>query len=159
VHRLCATLVTAGLVEHHSTTRRYRLSPKALWLRSGYLRHSEVYRCAFFTIRDLAQTVPGTVQLGVFDEGWVQFIYSIGYPRTTDAFADVGLRQPLHATASGKLFLAEMTASEVERMMSRNVRQYTTKTIVSLSQMKRELREISRRGYALMTKSCFQATW
>jgi DNA-binding IclR family transcriptional regulator len=149
VHRLCATLLKAGLIEHESSTKRYRLSPKALWLGSGYLRHSEVYRAAFFAIQDLVKSLPGTVQLGVFDEGWVQFIYSIGYPGSTDAFADVGLRRPLHATASGKLFLAGMPVSEVEQIMSRNLRQYTNKTIVSLATMKRELQEIGEQGYAI----------
>lgn len=148
-HRLCATLLRAGLIEHEPATKRYRLSAKVLWLGSGYLRHSEVYRAAFFAIQELAKNVPGTVQLGVFDEGWVQFIYSIGYPGSTDAFADVGLRRPLHATASGKLFLAEMTESEVEKIMSKSPRRFTHNTIVSLKRMKEELAEISRKGYAI----------
>jgi DNA-binding IclR family transcriptional regulator len=149
VHRLCATLLKANLIEHDGATKRYRLSPKALWIGSGYLRHSEIYRAAFFSIQDLVKNVPGTVQLGVYDEGWVQFIYSIGYPGSTDAFADVGLRRPLHATASGKLFLAEMTDDEVQRFMSRSLRQFTNNTIVSLERMKHELDEIAKRGYAL----------
>jgi len=149
VHRLCATLVKANLIGSDTSTKRYRLSPKALWIGSGYLRHSEVYRAAFFCIQDLVKNVPGTVQLGVYDEGWVQFIYSIGYPGSTDAFADVGLRRPLHATASGKLFLAEMTDEEVRKFMSRSLHQFTNKTIVSFERMKKELAEIANRGYAL----------
>ena len=149
VHRLCATLLKANLIEHSPATKRYRLGPKALWIGSGYLRHSDVYRAAFFAIQDLVRNVPGTVQLGVFDEGWVQFIYSIGYPGSSDAFADVGLRRPLHATASGKLFLAAMTDAEVEAIMSKNPRQFTSSTIVSAKRMKQELREIFERGYAI----------
>jgi DNA-binding IclR family transcriptional regulator len=149
VHRLCATLLKASLIEHDRATKHYRLSPKALWIGSGYLRHSDVYRAAFFAIQDLVKNIPGTVQLGVLDEDWVQFIYSIGYPGSTDAFADVGLRRPLHATASGKLFLAEMTSSEVDKIMSGNPRQFTNSTIVSAKRMKQELEEIAKRGYAI----------
>lgn len=149
VHRLCATLLQASMVEQDGPTKRYRLSPKALWIGSGYLRHSAVYRAAFFAIQDLVRNVPGTVQLGVYDEGWVQFIYSIGYPGSTDQFADVGLRRPLHATASGKLFLTELTEREVEKIMAAGPRQFTRNTIVSLKRMKQELAEIAEKGYAL----------
>ena len=69
--------------------------------------------------------------------------------RFSDMFADVGLRRPLHATASGKLFLAEMTESEVEKIMSKSPRRFTANTIVSLERMKQELAEVSRKGYAI----------
>lgn len=148
-HRLCATLVKANLVEHDAERRLYRLGPKALWVGSGYLRHSDVYRAAFFAIQDLARSIAGIVQLGVFDEGWVQFIYSLGYPGSTDAFADVGLRRPLHATASGKLFLSAMTDREVERAMGKTPQRFTDRTIISLAEMTKELAEIRANGCAV----------
>ena len=58
-HRACATLLEAGFVERDPVTRRYRLSPKSLWIGSGYFRHSAVYRAAFFPMQDLAKHVPG----------------------------------------------------------------------------------------------------
>ena len=91
-------------------TRRYMLSSHALWIGSGYLRHSAVYRAAFFPMQELARQLPGTVQLGVLDQDYVLFIHSVGYSGAPDAFADVGLRRPLNATASGKIFLASMPA-------------------------------------------------
>src|SRR6202041_2897986 len=107
VHRLCTTLVEGGFVEHVSAHKRYRLTPKSLWVGSGYLHHSAIYRAAFFLLQALARQIPGTAQLGVLSEGRVLFIYSVGFPESMDAFADVGLRRALHATASGKLFLVD----------------------------------------------------
>lgn len=148
-HRLCTTLVESGFVRRVPASKRYRLTPKSLWVGSGYLRHSSIYRAAFFPMQTLSKQIPGTVQLGVLSEGRVLFIHSVGYPRSIDAFADVGLQRALHATAAGKLFLADMPLDKVEQLMSHGAIQYTGRTIVTFSDMKKELLEIAAKGYAV----------
>jgi len=148
-HRVCATLLESQMIERDPVSRNYRLSPKTLWIGSGYLRHSAVYRAAFFPMQDLAKQVPGTVQLGILQGDHVLFIHSVGYPGSSEVFADVGLRRPLHATASGKLFLLEMPPLEIERLMSLNLRKFTEDTIVSIGTMQQELRRTSQNGYAM----------
>jgi DNA-binding IclR family transcriptional regulator len=149
VHRLCTTLVEGGFVEHVFTDKRYRLTPKSLWVGSGYLRHSAIYRAAFFPLQALAKQIPGTAQLGVLSEGRVLFIHSIGYSGSMSAFADVGLRRDLHATASGKLFLLNMPLDEVKELMSHGVEKYTERTTVSFARMRKELAQVAARGYAV----------
>jgi DNA-binding IclR family transcriptional regulator len=148
-HRLCATLVESGFVERVPDSKRYRLTPKSLWVGSGYLRHSAIYRAAFFPMQTLAKQIPGTAQLGVLSEGNVLFIHSVGYPGSTDAFADVGLIRALHATASGKLFLVDMPLEKVEKLMSDGMRKYTERTKVTFGQIKEELLQIAATGYAV----------
>jgi DNA-binding IclR family transcriptional regulator len=148
-HRLCATLIASGFVEHVPSSKRYRLTPKSLWVGSGYLRHSAIYRAAFFPIQELAKQAPGTVQLGVPSEGKVLFIHSVGYPGSTEAFADVGLKRALHATASGKLFLVDMPLEKVEELMSGGITKYTERTKITFKQMKEELQQIAAKGYAV----------
>jgi DNA-binding IclR family transcriptional regulator len=158
-HRLCATLVAAGLVEQDLRTRHYILGPKALWVGSGYLRHSAVYRAAFFPMQELARHVPGTVQLGVRLEDEVLFIHSVGYPGSPHAFADVGLRRALHATASGKVFLAAMSESDVKRVFKAGCERYTDRTITSLARMQSELEEVRRKDYAWNTEELLPGYW
>ena len=148
-HRLCKTLVEGGFIEPVPASKRYSLTPKSLWVGSGYLRHSSIYRAAFFPMQSLAKQIPGTAQLGVLSEGKVLFIHSVGYPGSTEAFADVGLKRALHATASGKLFLAEMPLDQVEQLMSQGVEKYTERTTVSFSRLKEELKQIVAKGYAV----------
>jgi IclR family KDG regulon transcriptional repressor len=149
VHRLCTTLVEGGFVEYVRAYKRYRITAKSLWVGSGYLRHSTIYRAAFLPMQTLGKQVPGSVQLGVLFDGEVLFIHSVGYPKSPHAFADVGLRRPLHATASGKIFLAEMPLDEVKRLMLHGVKSYTKYTTVSLAQMKKELAQVAVKGYAV----------
>ncbi len=148
-HRLCATLLEGGFVEQVVSNKRFRLTSKSLWVGSGYLRHSAIYRASFFPMQELVKTIPGTAQLGVYSGGKVLFIHSVGYPGSTHAFADVGLRRSLHATASGKLFLADMPLQQVEHVMSHGVEKYTERTTVSFARMKEELIRIAEQGYAI----------
>lgn len=148
-HRLCATLIEAGFVERAPASKRYRLTPKPLWVGSGYLRHSAIYRAAFFPMQALAKQIPFPAQLGVLFEDEVLVIYSLGSTDSTDAFSDVGLRRDLHATALGKLLLADMPRDRVKEIMSRGVTRYTEHTMVSFQEMEADLDRISAKGYSI----------
>ncbi len=147
-HRLCTTLIEADLITQEPTTRRYMLNSHALWIGSGYLRHSPLYRAAFFPMQELARQLPGSVQLGVLDQDYVLFIHSVGYSGAPHAFADVGLRRPLNATASGKIFLAGMKPAEVDRIMAKCTEEYTESTITDPERMKHELAQVRKLRYA-----------
>ncbi len=158
-HRLCTTLIEANLIVQEPVTRRYMLNSHALWVGSGYLRHSPIYRAAFFPMQDLARQVPGTVQLGVLDQDYVLFIHSVGYSGAPHAFADVGLRRPLNATASGKIFLAGMSQEDVERIMAKSTEKYTNTTITSLAKMKQEITQVRKMQYARNVEELLPGYW
>jgi len=158
-HRLCTTLIEANLITQEPVTRRYMLSSHSLWIGSGYLRHSALYRAAFFPMQELARHLPGSVQLGVLDHDYVLFIHSVGYFGAPDAFADVGLRRPLNATASGKIFLAAMPLKEIDRIMSRCKEKYTNSTITSPARMRREIAQVKKMRYARNVEELLPGYW
>jgi DNA-binding IclR family transcriptional regulator len=158
-HRLCTTLIEANLITQQPTTRRYMLSSHALWIGSGYLRHSPIYRAAFFPMQELARQIPGTVQLGVLDGNYVLFIHSVGYSGAPDAFADVGLRRPLNATASGKIFLAGMAPETVNGIMAKYSEKYTSSTITSAPRMQQELTQVKKIRYARNVEELLPGYW
>jgi DNA-binding IclR family transcriptional regulator len=158
-HRLCTTLIQANLIAQDPTTRRYMLNSHALWIGSGYLRHSPLYRAAFFPMQELALQITGTVQLGVLDQDYVLFIHSVGYAGAPDSFADVGLRRPMNATASGKIFLAGMKPAEVDRIMAKCSEKYTSNTITSASRMKKELEQVRKLRYARNVEELLPGYW
>jgi DNA-binding IclR family transcriptional regulator len=145
-----ATLLEAGFAEQDEKTKRYRLASRCLWVGTGYLRHSPIYRASFFPMQDLARHAPGTVQLGIRDaEDSVLFLHSVGYTASSHAFADVGLRRPIHATATGKVLMSELPAAEVERIMATGRQKHTERTITSAQRMKQELTRVRKTGYAV----------
>jgi DNA-binding IclR family transcriptional regulator len=110
-------------------------------------------------MQELARQLPGTVQLGVLDQDYVLFIHSVGYSGAPDAFADVGLRRPLNATASGKIFLAGMSAEEVERIMAKSTEKYTSSTITSWARMKQEIAQVRKMRYARNVEELLPGYW
>ena len=158
-HRLCTTLIQANLITQEPLTRRYMLNSHALWIGSGYLRHSPLYRAAFFPMQELARQIPGTVQLGVLDQDYVLFIHSVGYLGAPDSFADVGLRRALNATASGKIFLAGMNPEEVGRIMATCTEKFTDSTITSAARMKLELAQVRKMRYARNIEELLPGYW
>jgi DNA-binding IclR family transcriptional regulator len=83
----------------------------------------------------------------------------VGYSGAPDAFADVGLRRPLNATASGKIFLACMPAEEVDRIMSKSPKKYTSSTITSSARMKQEISAVKKMGYARNVEELLPGYW
>jgi DNA-binding IclR family transcriptional regulator len=148
-HRLLATLCQGGLVEQEPTNRRYRLSATALWVGTGFLRHSAVYRSAFVHMQELAKEIEGMVHLAVWDKGRVLVMYSEGFLSTRQVVLEMGARQPVHATALGKAMLAYRPISDVRRIMATGCRRYTRNTICTFEEMKKELQRIRKRGYAI----------
>jgi DNA-binding IclR family transcriptional regulator len=99
------------------------------------------------------------VQVGVLDEDYVLFIHSVGYSGAPDAFADVGLRRPLNATASGKIFLAAMPTEEVDRIMAKSARQFTSSTITSAVRMREEIALVKKMRYARNVEELLPGYW
>jgi DNA-binding IclR family transcriptional regulator len=61
----------------------------------------------------------------------------------------VGLDVPLHASAAGKLVLAELDEAELDAWLARTrLRAFTSSTITSDAQLRTELRRVRRRGWA-----------
>jgi DNA-binding IclR family transcriptional regulator len=148
-HRLLATLVAGGFVEQDSTRGRYRLAGKTLWVGSAYLRNSEVYRCGFAVVEDLAQRARTMAHLAVWDEDSILYLNTLGPPRSLNLFADTGERRPVHATALGKAMLAHRPEADLERIFARPCQRFTERTITSLLGMQKEVECIRRLGYAL----------
>lgn len=62
----------------------------------------------------------------------------------------IGKSIPFHATASGKIILAQMKAKDLERYIQFHpMIRYTDKTITDLEDMKRELKKIRENGYSI----------
>ena len=123
------------------------------------MRHSPVYRAAFFPMQQLARQLPGAVQLGVLDGDFMLVIHSVGSTGAPQAFADVGLRCPLNATASGKLFLAAMPTIQVERIMAKCTERYTSNTITSMSRMQTEIAHVKKFHYARNVDEFLPGHW
>jgi IclR family acetate operon transcriptional repressor len=148
-HRVIATLCEAGMAEQEIATRRYRLTGKALWMGTGYLRRSSIYRSAFLVLQETAHRCPGLAHLAAMDDDKVLYLHTVGSPSALYLYADTGERRPMHCTGLGKAMLAYQSSEVVDRILSRKLEKLTPKTITTSSGMREELDRIRLRGFAI----------
>lgn len=144
------TLAARGLVAHDPGRRTYRLGlglarfapagPPVLDLDTLARPHLEALA------RETRETAYMTIRQGHA----MYYTSKVDSPEPVRYMAQVGLRRPLHATASGKLALASMTDGEVRDYLRRHgLPRYTPSTIVDRAALLRELDKIRRRGHAV----------
>lgn len=146
---IARSLLARGLLAYDPGTRTYRLGPGIgrLGLPAPLMDLSALAKPH---LDRLAQRTEETAFLTVRDGDEVIYTAKAGSPRPVQYIAELGVRRPLHATASGKAWLAYMSDAEVHAYVRRTgLRRYTPSTITRAADLFRELVLIRRRGWAL----------
>jgi IclR family transcriptional regulator, KDG regulon repressor len=150
VHRLLSTLISRGYVRQNTETGRYLLGLKVLDVASAVRDHLDMRMEALPVLRNLMKKSGETANLGVRDRRHLVYIEQASSPgRLLRMFVQVGGRAPLHSTASGKVLLAHLPASELQELLSDYILPpNASRTIVDRSVLLAELEEVRRQGYA-----------
>lgn len=148
-HRVLSTLVEGDFVEQASGAKRFRVTGKLLWVGTAYLRHSPVYLASFAILEDLARRADKMTHLAAWERDAGLYLHTVGPPGSQKLFSQIGERMPAHCTALGKAMLAWRPETELRRLFAQSPARLTSKTITSLSAMRRELDRVREQGYAL----------
>jgi DNA-binding IclR family transcriptional regulator len=146
--RLAATLAERGLIERDPATERYRLGFGLIRLAGAAMAGLDLVSAARPIIEDLAQESLETVTIGVLSGEDVVSIDQVTGASSIVSVSWVGRRTPLHTTSTGKVFLAFLDEGERERRLSRPLERATKRSIVDVAQLRAQLEEVRRRGYA-----------
>ncbi len=150
-YRLAVVLTRLGYMEQERETRRFRLGLRILDLGFGYLASLDVRRQALPEMRLLRQDSDGTISLSVLDGTDIVYVERLP-PKRLQASAPVGIgaRLSVHCTAMGKAILAFLPADEAEAVLARlELKAWTPYTITDVAELRRQLDEARRRGFAL----------
>jgi IclR family KDG regulon transcriptional repressor len=149
VHRLAATLTSAGFLEQNSETGKYRLGVALFELGALVRRRMDVANEARPKLRELLEKTGETVQLGIVDHESVLYVYEMESRHAIRMAAAVGGRAPLHCTAVGKVLLAFQPADYVKRVLSNGLKPCTPKTVTRRDDVLSILEEVASREYAI----------
>jgi DNA-binding IclR family transcriptional regulator len=151
VHRLLHAMEKFGMIERNPESERFRLGLKLHELGTRAVESRTLRTEAHRFLLELARVSRETVSLAVPGPGGVVCLDrvdsrdSIIHVRTP-----IGARFPAHCTAAAKATLAYLPEEEAEAILSiMGLTSYTANTMTSLSEVKKNLREIAERGYAL----------
>jgi DNA-binding IclR family transcriptional regulator len=145
--RLLATLVACGYVEK-SDSNRYRLTLKAWEIGAKTMRRIGLREQARPFMDRLARDLDETVHLSVLQGDGIVIVEKVdcANPVRVDTF--VGLRAPLHCSATGKAILAYLDPLTIHRLLPARLVRHTAATICDRMALHRELRQVRLQGWA-----------
>ena len=143
VSRILATLAGGGLVEHVSSTGRYRLGIGVVRLANAVHEGLDVRSLARPHLEELGRTVGETATLSVPGEHEALTLDFVQSPLTVRSVAEVGRASAAHATAVGKVLLAHGG-----KLRTGPLTAFTDRTIVDRAVLDVEVAQVRERGWA-----------
>jgi IclR family KDG regulon transcriptional repressor len=147
-HRLVTTLVNYGYLER-TDGQKYRLGLRLTDLGYKAIRRLDLRREALPYMTQISQQQEEACDLSIFDRGEVFYIEYVPGPHALTVAAAVGQHLPAYCTASGKLFLANLSPAALNAYLEHPLIAQTGNTITSAEKLRLQLDEIRERGYAL----------
>jgi DNA-binding IclR family transcriptional regulator len=147
VQRIVAALEAEKLVIAASPTGRVRLGPTILRLAAS-VRTDFVSIARPFLV-DLSAELRETVDLAAVKHDHLVFVDQVIGPQRLRTVSAVGETFPLHCTANGKAYLAQLDDAAVTALIGEAYEARTPKTITRLKPLLRELARIRREGVAI----------
>ena len=148
VYRLLSTLSTLGYVKKDPVTTLYSPTLKIWELGSLLVRDVDLVAVAQPRLRRLCQDTHESVQLAVFDSGFVVYVDKVDSPQPLKAMTSIGSRVPASVTSTGKALLAWLPPESLDQAMA-HVKRYTALTLTRRKDIERDLEETRIRGYSI----------
>lgn len=149
-YRLASTLEKRHYLSRDPDSNRYRLGLRSAVLGNLALSHSGLGDHVLSTMRELAQVCGETVNLAVLEDGDVCYVKRVRSMHPLVIDVPVGGRAPAHATALGKVLLAYLPETEVDRIISsKGLAALTTKTVTDVEALKAQLQLCRQQGYII----------
>jgi DNA-binding IclR family transcriptional regulator len=128
----------------------YLLGMKLLQLGARGNHRTILDQAAAPVMQELWKATEETVNVGVLDVGQVLYVAVLESPHAFRLVSKIGMRRPLYSTALGKAMLAFAPEDEKPHMLSSlNFQALTPYTLTSHTQLRSELENVRRQGYAL----------
>jgi DNA-binding IclR family transcriptional regulator/ABC-type xylose transport system substrate-binding protein len=150
-HDLLQTLVGRRYLEFQPEGRLYRLGSRMLGVSADSLNNTELIRKARPELARLAEQFGETAHIAVLDGAQALYVAAEETTESMRMISPVGKRVPLHATAVGKTLLAGLNLEEMLEAVTgpAPLFAHTSRTITSLRDLRVELGEVQRLGFAM----------
>ena len=153
IHRLLSSLAYFGYVRQDPKTRNYSLGFKLVDLGSLMLGQVDLRREAEPFLRGLAERTRETVHMVVMDQEEVVYIEKVETEQNPSGLkmaSRIGLRNPPHSCAVGKVLLADLSEETLHHFLKRKTLfKRTENTITDPVRFREHLDLVKKQGYAI----------
>jgi len=150
LHRMLQQLEGAGLLQRESDGRHYSTAVRLRRLAESLLLNDSHHGARHAVLRHLVAEVGESCNITALSGGEVVYLDRVETPAPLRFYLHPGSRVPVHCSASGKVFLAQMAREQRTRLLAHApLERCTPGTITDLDKLERELKRVQRDGCAI----------
>lgn len=144
VHRIAQQLEEEGYLQREPNGKRFVGGIRLRSLATAVLSNSVITASRHQVLQSLSEEINETINLATLDGNEIIYLDRIESNWPVRIHLPIGSHLPLHCTATGKLFLANMKPVwQKQFLKSTTLTKYTNKTIVDVDYLSQQLKEIS----------------
>ncbi len=147
VYRILGTLQRGGLVQREPASKRYCIGARLSRLALEVMMRSPQRARRHAILQQLVAEIGETCNLTMLDGNEVLYLDRVETSSPVRVHLAAGSRVPLHCTASGKLFLSQLSDSQAATLLGPGpYRRFTENTITDPEELQKALRRIRSEG-------------
>src|SRR6187551_2173615 len=150
VHRMLQQLENAGLLQREGDGRQYGLGVRLRRLAENLLLNDSHHGARHAVLRQLVDEVGESCNITALSGSEVMYLDRVETAAPLRFYLHPGSRVPVHCSASGKIFLAQMSPAQRRRLLANTpLQRYTGNTVTDLEGLERAVRKVRQDGFAL----------
>jgi DNA-binding IclR family transcriptional regulator len=150
-HRIASTLAKRRYFNQDPTTKHYSLSLRFLELGTQVQQQFDLPTIARPHLQQLMSETGESANLAIWDSDSVVYLDQVQSDKSMlKIFTRLGTRVPLYSTGVGKMLMSRWSEPQLNSYLKRTkLISYTPNTLISRSNILKELERISERGFAV----------
>ena len=128
-YRLVHTLIEEGFVMRDPSAKSYRLAASVLAMGHTIITKVDLCHHSNDILEKLAEKTGETAHISVFKDNQVLYLLKIDSSNPVHLLSHAGKKNPIHCTSTGQILLAYQTDSIINKVIERELIDYTKKTI------------------------------
>lgn len=149
LHRMLQQLEAAGLMQREGESRFWAAGARLRRLAEDLLLNNSLHGARHAVLRRLVEEVGESCNITALSGGEVVYLDRVETAAPLRFYLQAGSRVPLHCSASGKVFLAQMPPAQRRQLLgAAPLEPCTHRTLTNLEAIEAEMRRVRRAGYA-----------
>lgn len=138
--RILNLLQSADLLHRDALTRRYAIGPRLTAFALDLWRQSTLRAQWHSALQEVVDELDESCNLTILEGNEVLYLDRVETQKPLRLHLAPGTRVPLHCTASGKLFLSQMSRAQRTKLLGPGpLKRYTHRTITDIDTLEKEL--------------------
>lgn len=150
LHRMLAQLEASGLLQRDLKGRHYSTGQRLTQLAENVLLNSTTRAARHRVLRLLVDQAGESCNLTSFSAGEVLYLDRVETAAPLRFYLHSGSRVPAHCSATGKLFLSQMTPGQRQKLWDAGpLERFTDRTLVDTAKLEEEIAKVRTQGFAI----------